>query len=91
MSTSYRIVKNIYTDMYGTKRNEHYHVEKLKSLLGFKYWSEVKHTVGGMSGNYKQTTEFDTYDEAMDFIHKVLCKGIKTTDWNSEVVSYTDC
>lgn len=87
----HRIVESIYRNEHGRIEIEEYHVEKEKSFLGFKYWKQVEHETCDEFGCSKITTTFKTYAEAERFITQVLCKNVKTQDWNNKVVSYHQC
>lgn len=87
----YRIVESIYRDEYGRSSRRDYYIEKKVSFIGFKYWKPIEHEVCDTTGCYRVTTYFKVYDDAKEFIQEILCKNIKTANWNKEVLSYHNC
>jgi hypothetical protein len=83
----YRILKSTYYDEYGEEKNEYHYIQQRKSFLGIKYWKDITHTIGGMGGDYKQTTRFETYFDAYEFCVK-LKSGMKVDGWKTETVNY---
>jgi hypothetical protein len=84
----YRIRKSTYFDDHGNEKHEHeYHyVQQLKSFLGIKYWSSIKHDGFGPRGlTTKITTTFDTYFDAYEFVIK-LKTGTKVNERKDETV-----
>ena len=77
----YRIVKLTYTDEYGKSGITQYYIKKLKTFLGIKYWSNVKH----QTGEWITTTYFYSYEDACKFIDS-LNEGRQPNTWSSEVV-----
>jgi hypothetical protein len=76
----FRICKSMYTDEYGNPRHKYYYIQRKKSFLGVKYWSDIKNTWGN-------TTHFDTFESAHACCTK-MDKGVKPHSWKDEVVSY---
>jgi hypothetical protein len=83
----FRICKSTYIDKYGNPFNEYYYIQRKKSFLGIGYWTDIKHGVGGISVEWKETTRFDTYEDAYAYYMKIS-KGVKPDSWKDEVVSY---
>jgi hypothetical protein len=88
---TYRIVESNYRDKHGKEIMKHYYVQKIKKFLGIEFWMSVKHVESYMSGSFKVTTVFETYDDAKNFVDDVLCKNIPTTKWSDKVISYNEC
>jgi hypothetical protein len=82
-----RICKSTYIDKYGNPSNEYYYIQRKKSFLSFKYWSDIEHGVSGTSTEWEGTTHFDTYEDAYACCMKID-KGIKLDSWKDEVISY---
>jgi len=83
----FRICKSTYTDKYGNLYKEYYYIQRKKSFLGIGYWINVKHGVRFPSAEWKETTRFDTYEDAYDYYMKII-KGVKPDSWKDEVISY---
>ena len=82
--SQFRICRSTYINEYGDQVNEYYYIQRIKSFLGIKYWSTIKHEV---DIDWREITKFKTYDEAYIF-HLKMSKGIKPDSWKDEVVSY---
>lgn len=87
MEKQYRIRKSTYFDEYGKEKREYYYIQQLKKFLWREYWSDIKHTVGGMGGNYKKTTEFNSYFDAYEFTVR-LKTGALTDKWKEETIEH---
>lgn len=87
MEKQYRIRKSTYFDEYGKEKREYYYIQQLKKFLWREYWSNIKHTVGGMGGDYKTTTEFNSYFDAYEFTVR-LKTGALTGKWKEETIEH---
>lgn len=83
----FRVRKSTYYDEYGKESREYHYIQQLKSFLGFKYWVDIKHEIGSISGSWKETTRFDNYFDAYEFCIK-LKDGLKRDGRVDEIVSY---
>jgi hypothetical protein len=81
--SNYKIFKSVYVNEYGKEGIPYFWIKKRKTFLGIPYWKSLRHYDGGY---YTDLTEFENYDDALNFIQNVLEKGIKTDDVNTELV-----
>ena len=79
----YRIIESIFNDEYGKEKSKHYFVQKRKSFLGIKYWSNV--TDNGV--DYNITTQFKCHTDAYEFVKTVLCNQEKRNTWKNTIVN----
>lgn len=87
----YRIMESIYYDEYGKEKRKHYYIQKQKSFLLIKYWSDVKHRECGWGDCHNVTTQFKSHTDAYDFIKTVLCPQKKKDGWEDRAINYIDC
>jgi hypothetical protein len=83
----YRIIESIFNDEYGKEQSKHYFVQKRKSFLGIKYWSDIKHEVCGYGDCYNITTQFKCPADAYEFVTTVLCNQDKRNTWKNTIVN----
>jgi hypothetical protein len=84
-------MESIYYDEYGKEKRKHYYIQKQKSFLWIKYWSDVTHETCGMGGCYDITTLFNSHTDAYDFVKIVLCPQKKKNGWADTVINHFDC
>jgi hypothetical protein len=70
MNPEYRILEKTYYDEYGNKKRRYYTIQYRKKILWFKYWKSVTHTIGSISGTFDTITEFETMQQAKEFVEK---------------------
>lgn len=87
----HRILEKVYRNEYGKETNRYYYIQHKTRFMGIEYWKTIKHEVCYSSGCYNQTTEFNTYDEAKEFVDNVLCKDIPFGKWSEKIISYNEC
>jgi hypothetical protein len=87
----YRIIESIYHNECGKEKNKHYYIQRQKTFLGIKYWSDVKHRECGWGDCHDLTTEFKSHTDAYDFVETVLCPQKKKNGWTDTVVNHFDC
>ena len=81
----YRIIKSSYFNEYGKIDRICFYVQVRKKFLGIGYWSDIKHRIGSMSGEFKMRTEFSTYEDASQFVLN-LKEGRGYSGWEDEIV-----
>lgn len=68
---------------------EYYTIEKQKSFLGIKYWSEIQQTYDSFRGGSSMSIIFNTESDAIYAIKK-LQTGNKPDGWREEVLTVLD-
>jgi hypothetical protein len=84
-------MESIYYDEYGKEQDKHYYIQKRKSFLGIKYWSDIKHEVCGYGDCYNITTQFKSQTDAYNFVNTVLCPQKKKNSWENTIVNEIEC
>jgi hypothetical protein len=87
----YRIMESIYYDQYGKQKRKHYYIQKQKSFLWIKYWSDVKHREFEWGDCDDVTTQFKSHTDAYDFVKTVLCPQKKNDGWTDTVINEINC
>jgi hypothetical protein len=87
----YRIMESIYYDGYGKEKDKHYYIQKRKSFLGMKYWSDIKHEIRDGVWIVEVNTQFKSYEDAYEFVKIVLCPQKKTNSWENKIVNEIEC
>lgn len=84
----FRVIKHTKYEKCDIK-TEYYTIEREKSFLGFKYWSEIKQSWDSLAGRFSMAISFKTESDAIYAIKK-LQTGSKPDGWVEEVTTVLD-
>lgn len=88
---NYKILRSVYIDKDGKELSPYFFIQKLERILWFGYWKTVTHEDYLKMNNGKVVTQFNTYDDAYNFIINVLSKNKVRQKRINELVNKVDC
>lgn len=87
----FRVKHYEYFNEKGKVTNEYYYIQEWKKFLWWSYWKDIEHEEWGWGDCYKVRTEFETIEEAQQFIREVLCPELPRDKCREKIVDEIVC